>query len=197
MEMMALASSLAEMLENYVGRGYKITKSTHALIGSFGPDYPADNVTLYSPDDDVHGALIQMYSMAQHSLVFGMYGFDDEPIARVVKGKMLDPNMFVQGSFDSSQAGGFHEKQILALMNYPANMIAFGRSERGAIMHMKMAVIDGLWVVTGSTNLSDDGETRQDNQLTVIESRAVAARARTKLDIVHANMQQQMLAKAT
>jgi len=184
------------MLENYVGRGYQITKSSQTLIGSFGPDYPADNVTLYSPDDDVHGALVQMYSMAQHSLVFGMYGFDDEPIARVVKGKMLDPNMFVQGSFDSSQAGGVHERQILALMKYPANMIAFGRSERHAIMHMKMAVIDGLWVVTGSTNLSDDGETRQDNQLTVIESRAVAARARTKLDIVHANMQAQMLARA-
>jgi phosphatidylserine/phosphatidylglycerophosphate/cardiolipin synthase-like enzyme len=134
--------------------------------------------------------------MAQHSLVIAMYGYDDEPIARVVKGKMADPNMFVQASFDSSQYGGVHEKQIVAMMNYPGNMVAWGRSERGAIMHMKLAIIDGLIVVTGSTNLSESGETKQDNQLTVIANRAIAARARTKCDLVHATMQAQMAAQA-
>jgi phosphatidylserine/phosphatidylglycerophosphate/cardiolipin synthase-like enzyme len=197
MEMTVLATtdSLTDLLGQFVGKGYQPNKATQTLIGDFGPDYPDDNVTLYSPDDDVHGALVRMYSLAHHSLVVAMYGYDDEQIARVIKGKMADPNLFVQLSFDSSQAGGVHEKQILAMMQYPGNLVAYGRSERGSIMHLKMAIIDGLYVVFGSTNLSDDGETKQDNQLTVVANRAIAARARTKCDLIHAGMQQQMVAK--
>jgi phosphatidylserine/phosphatidylglycerophosphate/cardiolipin synthase-like enzyme len=183
-------------LGKYVGAGYNRNKIVQAAVGEFPTNTPANVVTLFAPDDDVHGALMTLISSARQSLVVAMYGFDDEPVARVIGGKMQDPHMFVQLSFDSSQAGGVHERVLLEKMKFPGNMVAYGRSERGAIMHMKMFIIDGRFVGGGSTNWSDGGEDKQDNHLTIIDDATHAARARAKIDLIHATMQAQMAAKS-
>lgn len=183
-------------LGRYVGRGpaFNPHYNKHVTVGEFPPGTSMQAVTLYSPDDDVHGALVYVINSTHESLAVAMYGFDDEDLARIIGNKMTDPGLFVQLSLDSSQAGGVHERDLLSRSKYPANLVAYGRSERNAIMHMKMAVVDGRYTVTGSTNWSDSGETKQDNQLTVIDDPLTAARARTKIDLVHATMVQQMAA---
>jgi phosphatidylserine/phosphatidylglycerophosphate/cardiolipin synthase-like enzyme len=154
--------------------------------------YPANMRTLYSPVDNIHGALCYLLDLATSSLVVCVYGFDDLDVATILQRKLIQEHCYVQLTLDKTQAAGKHERNILARMNYPASSIAIGQSEKHAIIHTKIAIIDGLYTVTGSTNFSDSGETKQDNALVVIADAQVAAEARARVDITHANVLTQM-----
>lgn len=129
-----------------------------------------------------------MIRSATHSLVIAMYGFADDDLAAAVHERLDDPACYVSLTLDSSQAAGVHERAILAKSAYPSNSVAVGQSEKHRIMHLKVAVIDMADRVTGSTNWSTAGESLQDNELTVVRNRVLAADARAKIDLVHEHM---------
>ena len=156
--------------------------------GGFPVGYPANIRTYYSPVDKVHEAILNVVNNAKHSLIIAMYGWDDPELQDAVLAKMKDPNIFVQLTLDSSQAGGTHEKELLTAANFPATSIAIGRSEKGAIMHMKCIVADNAVLVTGSTNDSISGETKQDNACVVISDPYVAGEAASRISAIHINM---------
>lgn len=164
----------------------------------FVPTYPENARTFYSPVDDIPGALAALLRSATKSLVIAMYGYDDPTLNAAIRDKLANEHLYVQLSLDSSQAAGRAERPLLAMWQHdgPGNSVAIGRSEKGAIMHLKMVIIDGLDVVTGSTNWSVSGETRQDNQLTVIRDALVAAEARVRLDLIHDSMLKAQLKRA-
>ena len=160
--------------------------------------YPDFSRSFYSPIDDVHGALKLLIKSAQHSVILSMYGYDDDEFAALIAAHLRNKSMYCQVSLDRSQAGGVHERELLAKYRaeMESNSVAIGTSERGAINHRKMLIIDGLWVIGGSTNWSVSGETKQANELTVTKNAVVAAEARHVLDLTHSAMLTQMAARA-
>ena len=151
-------------------------------------DYPADRRVLYSPIDDVHGALKAVLASARRSVIVSMYGWTDVELAELVDKHLSNPDIYCQITLDSSQFAGKTEHQVLDLFddNLDSNVIAIGRSERGEIIHRKMLIVDGIWTVTGSTNWSLNGEQKQDNEATFTLNANVAAEARHILDLSHA-----------
>lgn len=162
------------------------------------PGYPAGQRRFFSPIDDVHGVILAVLGAARHSVVVMMFGWDDDEIQGALASKLADPNFFVQLTLDSSQAGGVHERALLAKWHHdePGNSVAVGRSSRGAILHDKMLIIDGLWVISGSTNLSTSGETLQANEAIVVQDPFIAAEVRAVIDVQHTSVLQQMAKKA-
>ena len=156
--------------------------------GGFVPGYPAAIRTYYSPVDDVHGAILELVKGARHSLIVAMYGWDDDAMQAAILEKAHDPSIYVQLTLDSSQAAGVHERKLLAAWDAPGTSIATGRSEKGAIMHLKMLVVDNAVLVTGSTNWSESGEDKQDNACVVISDAYVAGEAAARISAIHANM---------
>lgn len=161
-------------------------------------EYPANLRTFWSPLDDVHGAVKALIGSCRSSLVLAMYGYDDDELADMIDGLLKNPAIYCQITLDSSQAAGVHEKALLAKYQHEmtGNSVAIGRSERGAIMHRKVCLIDGLWRITGSTNWSESGESKQDNELTVLQSASACAEARAVLDIEHDSALQQQHTRA-
>lgn len=152
----------------------------------------------YAPIDDVHGALVMLLGSARHSISLAMYGYDDDELAAMVAGALQDPQIFVSVTLDKSQAAGVHERVILTKYQHEmtGNSVAIGTSERGAIMHRKMLIVDGVWLVTGSTNWSQSGEILQDNELTVMRDPVGCAEATAILAIEHDHALAQMLKTA-
>jgi phosphatidylserine/phosphatidylglycerophosphate/cardiolipin synthase-like enzyme len=147
--------------------------------------YPTDDhVTLFAPEDNLHGALALLIDSAKTSISIAMYGWDDDALATAILRKLQDEHVYVQLVLDSSQAAGKHEKALLATVNFPTNTVVIGRSEKNAIMHLKLGTIDGLDSFSGSTNWSDSGEGKQDNELTFTRHPLVAFQVRTKIDLV-------------
>lgn len=146
--------------------------------------------TFFAPQDNVHDALKKVITRAQHSIVVALYGFNDDDLAAMLDAALKDPTMFVQISLDKSQAGGVHERAILAKYSHEmtGNSVAIGTSERGQIMHRKMVIVDGIWRISGSTNWGTSAETLQDNECTILLDPVACAEARTILDIEHDHM---------
>ncbi len=152
------------------------------------PGYPPIMRTLWSPGDQVHAALVWLLSGAQSSMQVAMYEFDDDELADILKTKLADPDVFVQVTLDESQALNPRESRILKREDFPNNSVAIGCSELGAIVHLKLFVIDNLITVTGSCNWSPSAEIDQDNALVVIVDSVVAAEAGQRMTTIHTTM---------
>ncbi len=162
--------------------------------GGFPPGYPADCRTFWAGRDDSHGVLMGVVGSVKHSIRISGYGYDDDDMHKLILGYMADPLVFVQISLDKSQAGGIHERQLVATFNqtYIGNSIAIGQSAAHAINHTKVIIVDGTFLITGSTNWSMSGEQKQNNELTVRDSAIAATEASTECDLIHAVMLAQM-----
>jgi hypothetical protein len=134
----------------------------YATEGAFSADDSPDSRLFLVGRDDVFGVLMHLYTRVTLSIESTMFGFDSDELNGVIWSKVEDPNVVVEQVLDSSQAGGVHEKKILAAdatsdpEKYAADFVIM-RSDSGQIVHSKGAVLDGVVGYEGSTNWSASG----------------------------------------
>lgn len=130
--------------------------------GTLTPGY-GDHYLFLVGRDDVHGILHYLIPEETMGFKFNMFGYDDDALNDDIIGLLKNPNVHVQATLDKSQAGGTHEKQLLALdeAHDPAfyNSFVIGESATHQISHTKGGVLiaQGLGF-EGSTNWSASGE---------------------------------------
>lgn len=168
-----------------------------AWLDTLGRDFtgwPADVRSFFSPRDTCVPLVLQrLVGSAQEKVKVNMYGFDDDKLDAILHAKAAQSGFCFQMSLDESQAGGVHERALVApWARSLGTSVAVGESVKRAISHLKVAVIDGLYVVSGSTNWSTSGETLQDNELVLHRSQALANTYEAILDANHAAMLAQM-----
>ena len=113
--------------------------------------------------DDVHDILKYVLSRVTTSLYLNMFGFDDDELNDILMTKVIDPNITVLITLDKSQAGGVHEKKLVALdqekdLSKFNTHFVIGQSATHQISHTKGFVADGKIGGEGSTNWSASGE---------------------------------------
>lgn len=130
---------------------------------SYPPEGSRDYRAFYVGLDDVHDILKFLLSGCTTSLTMNMFGYDDEELNDIIMGLVQNPAVLTQITLDRSQAGGVHEKRLLALDRARLagefnTHFAIGQSATHSISHTKGGVIDGVVAWEGSTNWSADGE---------------------------------------
>jgi hypothetical protein len=119
----------------------------------------SDFRVFYVGRDDVHGVLKYLLARCSRSLYMNMFGYDDDELDAIIQHLILSEHVFVQGTLDKSQAGGVHEKKIVALWSdVVRSSFAIGQSATHQISHTKGGVLDGKIAFEGSTNWSASGE---------------------------------------
>lgn len=182
-----------------------------AELGPFTPEKRltpgyGDHYLFLVGRDDVHGILLYLLTAETMGLKLNMFGYDDRELNDAIIALMRNPNVAVQGTLDKSQAGGVHEREILAqdVTGNPDfyNSFVVTESATGQISHTKGGVLTGQglgW--EGSTNWSAAGEgtgirldpaakpapgyKAQNNTLTVSANPVFLSRFSARLDAEH------------
>jgi len=181
--------------------------------GSLTPGY-GDHYLFFVGRDDCHSILHQLIPAERMLFKMNMFGYDDDELNTDIVTLMHSPSVRVQATCDSSQAGGVHERKILALdvANDPEfyNSFAVGQSATHQISHTKGGICVGLGIgFEGSMNWSGSGEgtgiafedkqpagfRAQNNTLLVSTNSVFLARFSARLDTEHITAMQQQAAK--
>lgn len=140
-----------------------------AVLGQFTPEGVlspgyGDHYLFMVGRDDVHGILHYLIPKETLSFKLNMFGYDDDELNQDIMDLFKNPSVHVQISLDRSQAGGVHEKKIIALDEQLdaedfATSFCVLQSETHQISHTKGGVLASQGIgFEGSTNWSDSGE---------------------------------------
>lgn len=175
--------------------------------GKLTPGY-GNSYLFFVGRDDVHSILLHLIQNEKLSLRLNMFGFDDDELNQAILALFKIPSIHVQVSLDKSQAGGVHEKVIIAADQQQdqaefANSFTILQSATHQISHTKGGVLASQGVYfEGSTNWSSSGEgtgislkanvknppgfKAQNNTLLVSTNSVNLRRFQTQLDVEHA-----------
>lgn len=140
-----------------------------AVLGIFTPEGKltpgyGDHYLFFVGRDDVHSILHSLIPEETLEFKFNMFGYDDDELNTDIMNLFKNPGVKVQASLDKSQAGGVHEKKIIALdeaqdNNNFSNSFCILQSDTHQISHTKGGIFVAQGIgFEGSTNWSSSGE---------------------------------------
>lgn len=146
--------------------------------GAWWEVYFADPININNPDDwqgSIEGRLIEKINAAQSSIHIASFEFDLTPVAEALiaaKQRGVDVRWVTDDEHGVEADGEPGHGQFAMLEDAGIEV----RSDtRSALMHNKFWIFDGQIVWTGSTNITENGVFKQDNNTIVIQSAALAA----------------------
>ena len=146
--------------------------------GTWWEVYFTDPVHVNDPADwqsSVAGRLIEKINAAQSSIHIASFEFDLTPVAEALiaaKQRGVDVRWVTddENGLEADAEPGHGQFELLQNAG-----IEVRSDERSALMHNKFWIFDGQTVWTGSTNITESGIFKQDNNAIVIQSPQLAA----------------------
>ncbi|MCI0555911.1 MAG: phospholipase D-like domain-containing protein, partial [Anaerolineae bacterium] len=152
--------------------------SAISASGAWWEVYFADSLNINNPADwegSIEGRLIEKINAAQSSIHIASFEFDLTPVAEALiaaKQRGVDVRWVTDDEHGLEADGEPGHGQFAMLEDAGIEV----RSDtRSALMHNKFWIFDNQIVWTGSTNITENGIFKQDNNTIIIQSAALAA----------------------
>lgn len=166
----AIVLESPELAENYEKEWQEIFEKRHGKRFAYPTPHPEVDVggvvvhNLFTPEDDVRGALVAEMNRATNEIAIMAFSFTDKEMTEAV-GKALARNVRVVIVLDSGMAThpGANTKALVAM---GANV----RMSPGVLLHHKVIVVDRQTVVLGSANFSAGAFDRNDENVLIVRA---------------------------
>lgn len=133
--------------------------------------YKAEVSVYFSPNGRCQDAIIKQIDSAKSSIYVAMYYFTSHDLAEVLV-KAKKKGVTIKVVLDKGQEGyKYAEGEFLIDNNIPVSY-----APSSGLMHHKFAVIDKSIIITGSFNWTPSAETRNNENLLIIQSPDIAKR---------------------
>jgi phosphatidylserine/phosphatidylglycerophosphate/cardiolipin synthase-like enzyme len=163
------ANYQSEFDEMFVERSFSSASpanTPHPLINVAGVQIH----TYFSPDDGVQAALLKLIARTQETIVFMAYSFTSDKLAEGLMDRAVQ-GVVVSGIMDADQirsnTGGEYDRMRKA-------GISIAQDDISGQMHHKVLILDEKIVVLGSYNFSGNAEKRNDENVLILYSPAIA-----------------------
>ena len=158
----------AEFTEMFNGRrfggGVRSASREPVLVGT------TPITSYFAPEDEVEQVLVGLVKGARNRIEFMAFSFTSKPVAQEMVQRIQD-RVRVRGIFERRNAGSEASRDDF-LRARGADVRLDGNPYN---LHHKVIVIDGATTITGSYNFSRNANTRNDENLLVLQGADIAA----------------------
>jgi len=166
----AIVLESKELAENYEMEWKEIFEKRHGKRFAYPTPHPQVDVggvvvhNLFTPEDDVRGALVAEMDQATNEIAIMAFSFTDAAMTEAVK-RAIERQVRVLIVLDSGMAThpGANTKELEAM---GANV----RMSPGVLLHHKVIVVDRQTVVLGSANFSGGAFDRNDENVLIVRA---------------------------
>ncbi|MEM3370869.1 MAG: phospholipase D-like domain-containing protein [Candidatus Woesearchaeota archaeon] len=124
----------------------------------------------FCPEDNCSRILIEKINSATSTIYFMTFSFTEDSVGDALL-KKNSAGIIISGIFDRQQLSNFSEYE--RLLNAGIDVSA---DSNKYLMHHKVFIIDNSTVITGSFNPTQNGNTKNDENILIIHSREIASR---------------------